>query len=75
MNGRLVRDGLAVSGRPQRAITWRTWLAPLSAVLALAGCVQAVAGHERQTKPPHMEKTGNVPEHGGGNGGGGGGSM
>jgi hypothetical protein len=70
----LRRRGDRVSGGP--AMSSRRWLAVLSLVLALAGCVQAATGQAGAPKmPPPMEKTGNVPEHGGGDGGGGGAGM
>jgi hypothetical protein len=62
-----------VSGGPAMSSRWG--LAALSAMLALAGCVQAATGQAAPKMPPPMEKTGNVPEHGGGDGGGGGAGM
>ena len=56
-----------MSGGP--AMSSRRWLAALSLMAALAGCVQAATGQAGAPNTPHArENTGNVPEHGGGDG-------
>jgi hypothetical protein len=57
-----------MSGTP--ALIWRTWLAALFVVLALAGCAQGQAG--AQYAPYAPENNGNMHDSGGGGGGGGG---
>jgi hypothetical protein len=54
-------------------MNWRSWLAGLFIVLALAGCQGTAAPVGAQNGPHPPEKTGYAPEHGGGDGGGGGG--
>jgi hypothetical protein len=53
-------------------MNWRSWLAALFVVLALAGCVQGVTGQPTPYPSYPSETNGNTPEHGGGDGGGGG---
>jgi hypothetical protein len=51
------------------ALIWRTWLAALFVVLALASCAQGQAEYA----PYAPENNGNMHDSGGGGGGGGGG--
>ena len=67
--------GTPVSGGPKRVRNWRTPLAAVFVMLALAGCAQRTTGRTGApywpSSPEHQDR--NVPEHGGGDGGGGGG--
>jgi hypothetical protein len=66
--------GTPVSGGPKRVRSWRTLLAAVFVMLALAGCAQRTTGQIGAPYAPYPPETNGIrPEHGGGDGGGGGG--
>jgi hypothetical protein len=61
-------------GAWENLMHWRSWLAALFIVLALAGCAQETNGQAGTPYTPYSPQDHGIrPEHGGGDGGGGGG--